>query len=296
MPSFNYARYLPIAIHSVLSQTYSDLELIITDDCSTDGSREIAEDFGQLDDRVVTVFHRVNRGLAETRNSALAASSGKFIALCDADDVWLPDKLKIQFECFRSGPQAGVVHSDGAIIDADGSPSGQRFSQLFQRKGQRTSGKLFDELCRRNFICVPSVVLRREAILYAGGFDARLRSLEDWVCWTKVSQQYRFHYIAEALVQYRIHRASLCHDSAGMASNRIKALQILLASLSVIPPKSLSVMQYSLGMSHLEIGDLRDAMSAFGRSVETNPIQLRAWIRFCQASINSVVSPRSASL
>src|ERR1039458_8956951 len=89
MPSFNYAQYLPLAVRSVLSQSWLDLELIIIDDCSTDGSREITEELGRLDDRVVTLFHDVNRGLAAARNSGLAASSGEFIALCDADDIWL---------------------------------------------------------------------------------------------------------------------------------------------------------------------------------------------------------------
>ena len=64
MPSFNYAQYLLLAVQGVLSQAYSDLELIIVDDCSTDGSRVIAEECKRLDDRVVTVFHSKNRGLA----------------------------------------------------------------------------------------------------------------------------------------------------------------------------------------------------------------------------------------
>lgn len=295
MPSFNYARYLPLAIHGVLSQTYSDCELIIVDDCSTDGSREIAEDCRRLDDRIVTVFHPTNRGLAATRNTGLAASLGKFIALCDADDIWLPDKLKIQLECFRTRDEIAAVHSDGSIIDVDGCPNGQRFSRLFHRKNQRTSGNLFDELCRRNFICAPSVLLRREAILHAGGFDERLRSLEDWVCWTKVSSKYPFHYIDDVLVEYRMHRASLSYNSAGMASNRVKAIQLLLDSLSDIAPRPLSTMLYSLGMSHLELGELRDATLAFSKSLEAYPIQLRAWVRFLQASFNLAVSHGSRS-
>src|ERR1700744_1828348 len=85
LPSFNYEQYLHLAVQGVLSQTYSDFELIIVDDCSSDGSREIAEDGKRLDDRVVTIFHAKNRGLACTRNTGLRASAGKFIALCDAD-------------------------------------------------------------------------------------------------------------------------------------------------------------------------------------------------------------------
>ena len=282
MPSFNYARYLPVAINSVLSQSYSDLELIVTDDCSTDESREIIEQWRRLDDRVLPVFHDVNRGLARARNSGLAVSSGEFVALCDADDVWLPGKLQTQMDCFLARPELGVVHSDSAIIDAVGNVTGKRFSSLLHRKGQVTSGNLFKVLCERNFLCVPTVILRREAIQYAGGFEESLRSLEDWVCWTKVSRKYPFHYIEDALVHYRIHGAGLSSNPKGMALNRVKALQILLESFPDISPRLRSKMLYSLGVSHLEMNDLPNAVTAFVDSIRTNPLSLRSWARYCQ--------------
>jgi glycosyltransferase involved in cell wall biosynthesis len=283
MPSFNYARYLPLAITGVLSQSHSDLELIITDDCSTDNSREIVKDWQRLDNRVISVFHDVNTGLAGARNSGLAASSGEFIALCDADDIWLPEKLKIQMEVFRRNPELGLVYSDSAIIDGDGNLTGQLFSSMIHRVGQATSGSLFEELCQRNFLCVPTVTLRREAIQYAGGFDESLRSLEDWVCWVKISRKYPFYYVEDALVQYRIHRAGLSRNLKGMALNRVKAIRLLLESFSDISPRSRSGMLHSLGMSHLEMGDLRAAVGAFRDSIKADPVQTRSWIRCCQA-------------
>jgi glycosyltransferase involved in cell wall biosynthesis len=283
MPSFNYARYLPLAIKSVLSQTHADLELIITDDCSTDGSREIVEEWKRLDDRIVPVFHEVNRGLAGARNSGLAVSTGDFVAMCDADDLWLPDKLKIQLECFQRSPELGLVHSDSSIIDSNGNLTGELFSQLNHRRGQVTSGRIFEELCQRNFLCVPTVILRREAILDAGGFDSRLRSLEDWVCWTKVARKYPFFYVKDALVCYRIHGASLSQNSKGMALNRANALRFLLESFPDVSPQLRSRMLYSLGMSHLEQGDARTAINAFLGSIRSDSTQLRSWIRCCQS-------------
>jgi glycosyltransferase involved in cell wall biosynthesis len=286
MPSFNYARYLPAAIESVLSQSYTDLELIITDDCSTDGSREIVERWRRLDHRVVPVFHNVNRGLATARNSGLAVSSGEFVALCDADDVWLPDKLKIQMECFKGQPELGVVHSDSAIIDGDGNLTGQRFSSLLHGKGQITSGNLFEALCKRNFLCVPTVILQREAMKYAGGFEENLRSLEDWVCWAKISRKYPFHYVDEALVQYRIHGTGLSSNPQGMASNRVKAFRFLLQSFSDISPYLRSQMLYSLGVSYLETSESREAARAFFDSIKANPLHLRSWARCCQSLLS----------
>jgi glycosyltransferase involved in cell wall biosynthesis len=279
MPSFNYARYLPLAIESVLSQSYSDLELIITDDCSTDGSREIAEQWRRLDDRVVTVFHEVNRGLAATRNSALAVSSGEFVALCDADDIWLADKLKIQLECFRKQPQLGVVHSDAAIMNGDGNLTGQRFSSLFHGKDQKCSGMIFHELCLRNFVCVPTVVLKRECLEFAGGFDERLRSLEDWFCWTRVARGYPFGYVQEPLVKYRIHDSALSRQVRQMVRNRVLAISLILAEHSDIPSKVRSKLLYSMGTQYVYLGDWGAALRSFQDSLGEDIFNLRAWVR-----------------
>lgn len=285
MPSYNYAPYLPFAIKGVLSQSYSNLELIIVDDCSTDGSREIVNEWKRLDDRIVTVYHDSNYGLSVARNSGIAVSSGEFIALCDSDDIWSPEKLQMQIERFRLKPELGLVHSDAAIIGSDGKLTGQRFSSLIHRNGQITSGNLFGELCQRNFLCVPTVILRREAIEYAGGFDNRLRSLEDWVCWTKVSIRYPFLYIDDALVQYRIHGASLSNDSKNMAESRVKALRIILESISEIPAITKSKMMYSLGMSFLEIADPASAADSFLQSIKENPGEIRSWVRYGQSAL-----------
>jgi hypothetical protein len=187
------------------------------------------------------------------------------------------------------------VHSDSAIIDGDGNLTGQRFSSLLHTKGQITSGNLFEVLCERNFLCVPTVILRREAIQYAGGFEENLRSLEDWVCWTKVSRKYPFLYVDDALVQYRIHGSGLSSNPKGMASNRVKAFRFLLNTFSDIPPQLRSKMLYSLGVSHLETGEPRDAVRAFLDSLRANPIQLRSWARCCQSLFQTSAPVGSAN-
>ncbi len=293
MPSFNYARYLPSAIESVLSQTHSDLELIITDDCSTDSSRQIVEEWKRRDDRVVPVFHEVNRGLASARNSGLAVSSGAYVAMCDADDLWLAEKLETQLECFQRKPEVGLVHSDSIIIDSDGKPTGERFSSLVHRKGQKTSGNMFEELCERNFLCVPTVIVRREAIQYARGFVDKLRSLEDWVCWIMVSRKYEFDYVEEPLSQYRIHGASLSRNLKSMAHNRAAAIRFLLESFPEIPRHLRSRMLYTLGMSDLEQGAAQSAIKAFADSIRADRTQLRSWMRCCQSLVKFALAGNS---
>jgi len=284
VPSFNYGRYLPLTLRSILSQSHSDLELIITDDCSSDESRAIAEEYRRLDSRVRAVFHDSNRGLAASRNSALAISSGEFVAFCDADDIWLPDKLKIQLEYLRNRPEVGLTHSDALIMDRDGNLTGQLFSALMHRKRQATSGNLFEELCQRNFFCVPTVVVRRQAIMRIGGFAESLRSLEDWVCWAKISRHYPIHYTSDALAKYRVHPASLSADSRTMCQYRTRASALILTELTDIPPRIRSKILYTLGMSHLALGHHNEAKEAFWNSISANTRELRSWLRLAQAS------------
>ena len=291
MPSFNYARFLPTAITGVLSQSYVDIELIITDDCSTDGSREIAEEWKRIDDRVVVVVHEVNRGLAAARNSGFARSSGGFIALCDADDIWAVEKLKVQLECFHRQPDIGVVHSDALIIDSEGNLSGQRYSSRFHGRAQKCSGRLFDELCMRNFVCNSSVILKRECLAYAGGFDERLRSLEDWICWARVSKKYCFDYVADTLLQYRVHAANLSNQATAMARFRVMAMSLLLNESAGIAPQVKSKMLYSLGMSHIDLAEWRAALRTFRNSVKEDALNLPSWIRCGQALLECVKRP-----
>jgi len=283
MPSHNYAQYLSRAIECVLSQSYSNLELIITDDCSSDGSRAIVEDWKRSDDRVKTVFHTENRGVSAARNSGLAVSSGELIAFCDADDNWMTDKLKIQMECLRRRPESGLVHSDCLIIDSTGNLTGQRFSLLHQRSGQATSGSLFSELCQRNFLCISTVILRRECVQYAKRFEEGFRSLEDWVYWTRVSRKYPFYYVDDPLAEYRVHAASLSQDTNGISLARVKAYSLLLQEFEDIPSQIKSRMTYALGMSYAEIGDSRRAARAFVNSLRYDAFQVRAWPRLAQA-------------
>lgn len=285
MPSFNYAQYLPLAAESVLSQSFGDLELIIVDDCSTDGSKDIAHELGRLDDRVVTVLHSKNRGLAAARNSGFAASSGDYIALCDSDDVWMRNKLEVQLEHFHRSPSLGLVYSESSIIDSSGRLTGQVFSSLSPSKDGRMSGALFESLCRTNFICVPTVVLRKEALRCVGGFAEDLRSLEDWVCWMKIARSYHFYYIQQSLAYYRVHRASLSNNRAGMAQNRVKAIQMILDLFSDIPPQSRARLLYALGMGHLESNDPRAALKVFADLVKDNPVHVRSWARYCQSIV-----------
>jgi len=282
MPSYNYARYLTASIESVLSQSHHNLELIIIDDCSTDGSQDIADRWSRQDGRVITVFHKRNTGLSGARNSGLAAASGDLIALCDADDIWKKNKLEVQVSQFCRHSDLGVVHSDAHIIDGSGNLTGQRYSLEFHGRHQKCSGNLFRQFCLRNFVCNSTVLLRRECLDYAGGFDPRLRSLEDWVCWARISRKYLFGYVEDPLVLYRVHQTNLSRQVSAMAGFRVTAIGLLLDQYEDIPRPLRSKMLYSVGVAQMELADWTAAVKTFRGAIGEDVFNVRSWVRWGQ--------------
>ena len=96
MPTFNAGKYLADSIESILSQTYQNLELLITDDCSDDETRQILKEFSQKDARVKVAYLKENCGPAIARNRSIERAKGRYIAFCDCDDRWMPEKLEKQ--------------------------------------------------------------------------------------------------------------------------------------------------------------------------------------------------------
>ena len=114
IPNYNYANYLREALDSVLAQSYSDIEIVVVDDGSTDGSKDV---IAAYDDRINAIFQK-NEGVSAARNNGVLAGSGEFIAFLDADDAWLPTKVERQVAMFRSDPALGLVHVGVEEIDA----------------------------------------------------------------------------------------------------------------------------------------------------------------------------------
>lgn len=101
LPNFNHASYIGACIEAVLAQTYSDFELFIMDDCSSDDSQEVIEGFRKKDDRIISIYNETNHGVSYSRNRAIEKSKGEYVAFCDADDIWKKDKLRLQVESLK---------------------------------------------------------------------------------------------------------------------------------------------------------------------------------------------------
>jgi glycosyltransferase involved in cell wall biosynthesis len=215
MPVYNVERFVAEAIRSVLDQSYEDFELIIVDDGGCDGSVDICRGFH---DPRIRIISQLNGGLAAARNTGIASSQGRYIALLDSDDAWATDKLARHVEHLDANPQVGASYAGSELRDAAGNALG--ILQL--PKLGRARAK--DVFCGRAILNGSSPVFRRamleESALPSSApgrlciFDESLRRSEDVECWTRLALTSRFEFegIAGALTYYRVSASGLSAD------------------------------------------------------------------------------------
>jgi glycosyltransferase involved in cell wall biosynthesis len=198
IPNYNNAHYLKSAITSILNQTFTDYEIIVVDDGSTDNSRDVVGAFGNK----VRYIWQENKGLGGARNTGILASKTEFIGLLDADDEWRPDFLEKMMALAQSHPDAVVYFSCAQGMDS----SGNELPQIFGRA--ISSNEIYQNLLRANFIIPSTVVFRRSTIVDVGLFEEKNRKLhgcEDWDLWLRLSPSHPFAGTTEPLVRYRLH-------------------------------------------------------------------------------------------
>lgn len=222
MPVFNRAETVKKAVDSVLAQEWSELELIVVDDGSTDDSVQILESYsGRL-----KLIVQENAGAYHARNEALRHARGDFIAFIDSDDYWLSNRLSQQMTLF-SCPEVGLVFGNARIEreHGDGYISvGETYFELFPP----ARGWVTSELCRRNFIPQSSVLIRRECYDHTGGFFTGNKRASDYVKWFELSLKYKFDYVEDPVFGYCLHSGNLSSQIEALLSPPIEGFQELL--------------------------------------------------------------------
>ncbi|AGY60243.1 glycosyltransferase family 2 protein [Gloeobacter kilaueensis] len=215
IPAYNAGRFIAATLESVLAQTYSHLEVLVVDDGSSDQTAEIALAFAARDQRVIVVS-QANAGVAAARNLGIERSRGAFIALVDADDIWYPDKLSLQVQCFeQSGAAVGLVYTWSAHIDAEGKLTGGYIA--FKEEGD-----VYLPLLYRNFVGNGSTPLIRAGCLRrTGGFAAEFRErraggCEDWDLYLRLAEVCEFRVVPQLLTGYRQLPASMSANYEAM--------------------------------------------------------------------------------
>jgi glycosyltransferase involved in cell wall biosynthesis len=194
LPVYNAERFLARAIESILAQQFTDFELIVIDDGSTDRSAEV---IAQFKDRRVIHVTQQNIGLARTLNKAISMSHGALIARHDNDDLSHPQRLMKQVEAFGKYPELVLLGTAARIVDENGRDTGRQHVHPLSNHALRFH-LLFD-----NPFVHTSVMLRREAFDRAGGYPESRDVFEDFALWSKISEQGTIMNLPDILVDYR---------------------------------------------------------------------------------------------
>jgi glycosyltransferase involved in cell wall biosynthesis len=204
IPVYNGEAYLVQAVNSVLKQTFTDFEVLLLDDGSTDRSREIMESFAQTDSRC-QVHSWTNRGIVATLNHGLQLAVGKYIVRMDSDDICTPDRFDKQVRYLESHPECVVVGARVLWIDPAGLPL-------------RTAGDYFDhsDIDAENMrggqvLHHPAVTIRRDALLSSGGYREGFRHAEDLDLFLRLAEVGKVTNLPDVLLSYRQHLDSIGH-------------------------------------------------------------------------------------
>lgn len=208
IPAYNAAQYLSETLESVLCQTFTDFEVLIIDDGSTDSTAELAHSYAQREQRI-RYFLQANQGVSASRNKGIELAKGEFIAFLDADDQWLPNKLQSHVHHFHSSPNLGISFARVEFMSSDGQPTGVLSNSKLREI-------VIKDLYYENLIVTPSnAVIRRAAFEQAGDFnqDRGLMGMEDAELFVRIlCEGWKVEGIHQVLTRYRT-------AEAGVSSN-----------------------------------------------------------------------------
>lgn len=307
IPTFNRAYCLPRTLDSVVNQTHRNLEVVIVDDGSSDGTDELVARYAKQH-RVIYHYQK-NAGVTVARNQGLARATGEFIALLDSDDVWKPWKLELQLACLKHNPELGMVWTDMEALDPSGAIFSPRYirsmysayrwftiDQLFSRStplaevapslaslvgGSRLhSGSIYSQMIMGNMVHTSTVLLRRARFERVKRFNEELRiSGEDYDFHLRTCKEGPVGFIDFPAIQYQRGMPDrLTKHGVMMATNLLKTIVPIIENEKIDLPRAmidaaLAEAYEFLGDAHLDAGQRPEARRAFLQSLRYRPLQ-----------------------
>lgn len=221
MPCYNAAAFLREALTSVVEQSFTDWELLLVDDGSTDDPASIVREF--QDPRIIYIRTEGSGGPSRPRNLAIGRARGTHVFFLDADDAMRPGKLAAQMALFAAEPDLGLVFTNFRVIDPQGAVTDTDFLaryatfkslrlEALSPSGRFERTAFVRALMRANFVGTSSVGVRRDVLAVVGGFDENLVSSEDLDLWLRIARDYDFGFVDMIGHSYRKHPGSLMHE------------------------------------------------------------------------------------
>jgi glycosyltransferase involved in cell wall biosynthesis len=268
IPCFNGRLTLDAAIQSCLGQTVRDLEVIVVDDGSTDGSHEVAQAAASVDPRVM-VLRQDNEGVGAARNAGLAVARGEYVNFLDADDLFEPAKLEVQGAVLDENPDLGCVFCDGQAIDADGRVVMERLVDARKLAGPMP---LFDLFFSGGQFPPLIPLLRRSVVLAAGGFEHNRRAAgwADTGLWLRLGlADVRYHFVGRVLCRYRITADNMSSDARAMEQAADVVYTALLREHPAASARALRRLHGRLNDNEAALAALRDCVAGAREELRT---------------------------
>lgn len=205
IPTFNHGAYLKETIQSVLSQTYQNFEIIITDDFSTDKTIDIISGF--KDQRIKLFKFNKNNGISAALNNGIIQSKGEYLAILGSDDIFCKTKLAKQIDFLENNPSTGAVFTLANLINENGKPYrdvGAQYTSFSKQRNMTRYEWLNYFFMQNNVLCASSVVIQKKIQEEVGLYDERLLQLQDLDMWIRLCMKNDIYLMQEKLTKYRV--------------------------------------------------------------------------------------------
>ena len=265
IPTYNKSHFLKHTIESVINQTYSNIEIIVIDDGSTDNTEELAKSYGSK----IKYIKQNNLGGTASRNTGIKSATGKYLNFLDHDDLFLPEKIEKQVRVLESNPKVGFVHCRYFFIDE----IGKQLAKVFILP----EGNIYKKLIAGCFIWSGAPLIRKSCIDKVGIFDESIWS-SDWDMWLRiVKEETRIACVQEPLGEYRIHHESTMLNVEKTENDDVKILDKVFADPNQNPEirnfKNEAYARWRLWLScrYFATNSIEDGKRNLENAIETFP-------------------------
>lgn len=274
--TYNGTRFIGEALHSVLAQSFRDYELLVVDDGSSEDIQETLEPYREH-------YRYIRQEHAErsaARNNGARQACGEWIAYLDDDDIWLPEKIATQMACVQRFPSAVMAHGAAQIVDADANPvSWWGLSTIGSTEGDIELYTPGPEILNGSSINPSIALLRRDALLQAGGFDLSIHKGEDWDCWIRLAGLGPFVKIPQVLAKYRTYgierelkkRASEYYLERSLYIIRKNANTDPARFPEVIAGKASANIYLQAALAHIQLGNSAEGHRRLAEALRIDP-------------------------
>lgn len=293
IPTYNYGKFLPRALDSVLAQSLAPAEIIVVDDGSTDDTRNILACYSEP----VRVVHQTNRGLPAARNVGIGLARSELVALLDSDDAWHPNKLQQQVALWCRHPECGAIGCGVQVVDAEGQPIR---TVLFEDAAGDASDRVRRIALRHSWVggsgsgaLIPSEVFRQ-----VGGFDESLGAAEDWDMWLRIAVKYPVKNVREALSQIWDHRSGTFRNVTKLRTNQMAVLGKIEREpsfrLGAATRRRIHAMILNDAAGEaFGCGDWKSSAAYALRSASLWPLSIKTWHLLAGSSLRWLARPRT---